>query len=162
MMYKASILIFFSFTFGSYLHGIEDYTFRGNKFPILSMEEVQRLIGFVILKSKNKDISVPKLKNVSIDNYKRIMMYTGKNSIRPSENESFYALDIAVKVEENRLKRFMFQFTISPSIPPSGNAKTVQELFNGRTIKQFNVWTQKFGELYSKQILLKTNKKTVE
>lgn len=136
----------------------DQFLYNGKKYTVVEEEDIQKLLGFLLLKSKNEVVSTPSFQKIKIDQFYKMKSFTGQHIIMPESNEDLYILDAPVLIEKTYY-RFYFKFSLSPRLKRSQLPKTIVDLFKQRKITQYYIWTKKFDGQSKKTIALKTRNK---
>lgn len=109
---------------------------NGMKHPLITSDELQRHIGFFVLKYKHQATGFAK-SPISAKDIVTLGGLTGVHRVSWEGNDSLHNFRCFVK-SGDRMFRYCFDFTVSP--PAGGNAfKSFEDLFSGRSLTQYSI-----------------------
>lgn len=114
----------------------EYYEDNGLKLPLITPNELQRHIGFFVLKYKDKNIDLSKSPIAAAD-ITTLAGITGMHRVVWEGHDSLHSFQCFVK-SGDRLFRYCFDFTVSPQARWDAY-KSFEELFSGRSLTQYYI-----------------------
>ena len=109
---------------------------NGMKHPLLTPDELQRHLGFFVLKYKDKSAGFSK-PLITAKDIETLYGLTGVHRVRGEGHDSLHSFQCFVKSGDRTL-RYCFDFTVSP--PARWDQfKSFEDLFNGRSLTQYYI-----------------------
>jgi hypothetical protein len=121
----------------------ESHESNGIKHPFITLDELQRHIGFFVLKYKDNSACLSK-SLITAKDIETLHGLTGVHRVRGEGHDSLHSFQCFVKPGD-RMLRYCFDFTVSP--PARWDQfKSFEDLFNGRSLTQYYICRIEDGE----------------